>query len=185
QAVYMAPTKALCSERCKDWQKKFRTLGVTCNELTGDSNGYQMQEIQRSQIIVTTPEKWDSTTRKWRDHKSLMGFVRLFLIDEVHTLNEPGRGATLEVVVSRMQTVSLEMQRESGGSSTKSRLRILALSATVPNIQDVGNWLRDPAHGPATIRVFGEEFRPVQLHREVLAFHGGEGGNKGAFAFEK
>ena len=33
--VYIAPTKALCSERCKDWKNKFRLLGITCNELTG------------------------------------------------------------------------------------------------------------------------------------------------------
>ena len=44
-------------------------------------------------------------TRKWRDHKSLVQLVRLFLIDEVHQLNDDTRGPTMEAIVSRMKTV--------------------------------------------------------------------------------
>lgn len=60
----MAPTKALCNERANDWKKKFQHLGITCNELTGDTEQTNVSEAQRSNIIVTTPEKWDSTTRR-------------------------------------------------------------------------------------------------------------------------
>jgi ATP-dependent DNA helicase HFM1/MER3 len=49
---------------------------------------------------LTTPEKWDSITRKWKEIKYLVGQVALLLIDEVHLLHED-RGATLEAVVSR------------------------------------------------------------------------------------
>lgn len=49
---------------------------------------------------MTTPEKWDSITRKWKEIKYLVGQVALLLIDEVHLLHED-RGATLEAVVSR------------------------------------------------------------------------------------
>jgi ATP-dependent DNA helicase HFM1/MER3 len=45
-------------------------------------------------IIVTTPEKWDSTTRGWKDRKTLVSQIGLLLIDEVHLLKED-RGATL------------------------------------------------------------------------------------------
>ncbi|KAJ3288448.1 Sec63, partial [Borealophlyctis nickersoniae] len=168
KVVYMAPTKALCNERTKDWQKKFRTLGLTCNELTGDTNYGQMYEIQRSNIIVTTPEKWDSMTRRWRDYKNLMGLMRLFMIDEVHMLNEAGRGATLEVVVSRMQTVSHELESQQQKASGTG-IRLLALSATVPNVADIAI-------------VFGEEFRPVQLQKEVIGYPGNP---NNPFVFEK
>ncbi|KNC99300.1 uncharacterized protein SPPG_09286 [Spizellomyces punctatus DAOM BR117] len=182
KVVYMAPTKALCNERTKDWQQKFRTLGISCNELTGDTDNLRTYEIQRSNIIVTTPEKWDSMTRRWRDYKSLMGLLRLIMIDECHCLNEPGRGATLEVVVSRMKTVNLELQRDSKNRPHfASRLRLLALSATVPNIQDIAAWLKHPDHSPAEVRVFGEEFRPVQLQKEVFGYYSN---NNNYFSFE-
>ncbi|KAI9009744.1 Sec63 Brl domain-containing protein [Gaertneriomyces semiglobifer] len=168
--VYMAPTKALCNERTKDWQQKFRMLGLTCNELTGDTDNLRIYEIQQSNIIVTTPEKWDSMTRRWRDYKNLMGLVRLIMIDECHTLSDPGRGATLEVVISRMKTVNSELKRERVGDPFfGSKIRFLAVSATVPNIDDIAAWLKED-NQPAEVKVFGDEFRPVKLRREVLGF---------------
>ena len=56
-----------------------------------------------------------------------MQLVRLFLVDEVHILKDE-RGATLEAVVSRMKSVVLN-------------IRFVALSATVPNSEDIAIWL--------------------------------------------
>ena len=159
--VYQAPTKALCSERCGDWQSKFGPLGMQCAELTGDTDASQMRHVQAANIIITTPEKWDSITRRWKDHTRLMRLVKLFLIDEVHTLKE-SRGATLEAVVSRMK-------------STGSSVRFIALSATIPNSEDVATWLsRDSTHPdlPARREVFGQEFRPVRLQKLVYGYPG-------------
>jgi len=155
--VYMAPTKSLCSERQRDWRSKFATLDLTCAELTGDTDNAHLRSVQSAHIIVTTPEKWDSMTRKWKDHAKLMQLVKLFLIDEVHILRDT-RGATLEAVVSRMKSVG-------------SNVRFVALSATVPNSEDIATWLgRDPTsqHIPAPRERFGEEFRPVKLQKHVI-----------------
>jgi ATP-dependent DNA helicase HFM1/MER3 len=69
KAVYMAPTKALTSERAADWKRKFEQLGLgwTVAELTGDTapGPDVWKSIKRSRLIVTTPEKWDSITRSW------------------------------------------------------------------------------------------------------------------------
>ncbi|OJD15928.1 hypothetical protein AJ78_03871 [Emergomyces pasteurianus Ep9510] len=170
KVVYQAPTKSLCSERFRDWQKKFTSLDLQCAELTGDTDHAQLRNVQNSNIIITTPEKWDSMTRKWRDHIKLMQLVKLFLIDEVHILKE-NRGATLEAVVSRMKSVD-------------SNVRFVALSATVPNSEDIGAWLgRDPTtqHLPAHRERFGEEFRPVKLQKFVYGYQG----NRNDFAFDK
>jgi replicative superfamily II helicase len=86
KVIYVAPTKALCHERAMDWKSKFGKLNISCNELTGDSAWSGLDEVKKSTIIVTTPEKWDSITRTWRDYKALMKTIRLFLIDEVHML---------------------------------------------------------------------------------------------------
>ena len=43
--------------------KKLRPLGVTVRELTGDMQ-LTKSEIMQTQMLVTTPEKWDVVTRK-------------------------------------------------------------------------------------------------------------------------
>jgi ATP-dependent DNA helicase HFM1/MER3 len=170
KVVYQAPTKSLCSERFRDWRAKFSTLDLQCCELTGDTDQAQMRNVQSASIIITTPEKWDSMTRKWKDHARLMQLIKLFLIDEVHILKET-RGATLEAVVSRMKSID-------------SNVRFVALSATVPNSEDIASWLgRDPTnqHIPAHRERFGEEFRPVKLQKFVYGYHS----NGNDFVFDK
>lgn len=106
--------------------------------------------------------------------------VQLVLIDEVHLLHEK-RGATLEgnffrisfsmylAVVSRMKLIK---------KKEKSNLRYLewllnylfrfiALSATIPNISDVAEWLNVPKEGT---KHFSENFRPVPVRYTILIF---------------
>lgn len=154
--VYIAPTKALCKEKAEQWRKLFGIMSVPVSELTGDTSRAEVRMVREAKIIVTTPEKWDSVTRSWIDHRRLLDLVELFLIDEVHILKE-SRGATLEAVVSRMKTYG-------------SKVRFIALSATIPNSADIASWLgRDHANPnvPAQREVFGEEFRPVKLQKIV------------------
>ncbi|XP_070567213.1 probable ATP-dependent DNA helicase HFM1 [Ptychodera flava] len=168
--VYMAPIKALCSERCDDWQQKFGPVGLKCKELTGDSEWDDYFELQDTNIIMTTPEKWDSMTRKWRDNKSLVQMVKLFLIDEVHTLNDEARGATMEAVISRMKTIqSAQSQTDNPLTVKSSKLRFLAISATIPNIGDVGEWLGDSSEAAFTYKL-DDTHRPVRLRKVVLGF---------------
>ncbi|KAI0112603.1 P-loop containing nucleoside triphosphate hydrolase protein [Nemania sp. FL0031] len=168
--VYQAPTKSLCSEKARNWQAKFSHMNLQCVELTGDTSQAEAYRVGSASIIVTTPEKWDSITRKWKDHRKLLELVRLVLIDEVHILKDV-RGATLEAVVSRMKTIG-------------ANIRFVAISATVPNIDDVAKWLgRDNRNQiePARFEVFGEELRPVKLQRYVYGYDG----SPNDFIFEK
>ncbi|XP_041886174.1 probable ATP-dependent DNA helicase HFM1 isoform X4 [Corvus kubaryi] len=135
KVVYMAPIKALCSQRFDDWKEKFGPIGLTCKELTGDTLMDDLFEIHHADIIITTPEKWDSMTRRWRDN-SIVQLVRLFLIDEVHVIKDENRGATLEVVVSRMKTVQASLWRLLESHDAVPPLRFVAVSATIPNTQD-------------------------------------------------
>ncbi|KXX76301.1 ATP-dependent DNA helicase MER3 [Madurella mycetomatis] len=168
--VYQAPTKALCAEKARDWGKKFSHMNLKCAELTGDTSQAEMRRVGDASIIVTTPEKWDSITRKWHDHRRLLQMVELFLIDEVHILKD-ARGATLEAVVSRMKTIG-------------ANVRFVALSATVPNSDGIAKWLgRDHKNQqlPAHCETFGEEYRPVKLQKFVYGFES----NSNDFIFDK
>ncbi|XP_074688570.1 putative ATP-dependent DNA helicase HFM1 [Strix aluco] len=168
KVVYMAPIKALCSQRFDDWKEKFGPVGLSCKELTGDTVMDDLFEIHHAHIIITTPEKWDSMTRRWRDN-SIVHLVRLFLIDEVHVIKDESRGATLEVVVSRMKTVQSSLWRLSENHDTVPPLRFVAVSATIPNAEDIAEWLSD-SKMPAVCLKIDEDQRPVKLRKIVLGF---------------
>ncbi|KIY66335.1 P-loop containing nucleoside triphosphate hydrolase protein [Cylindrobasidium torrendii FP15055 ss-10] len=153
KCIYMAPTKALCSERYRDWTTKFGPLGVKCTI-----------------SYVTTAEKWDSLTRNWDDHSTILSSILLFLVDEVHILNE-SRGSTLEVVVSRMRM---------RGSS----VRFVMVSATAPNVQDIAAWIGsiDKSQDSAKVFEFGEDFRPCKLKKVVIGVQRNKNQNDFMFA---
>lgn len=129
--VYVAPMKALAAEITRKFGKRLAWLGIQVRELTGDMQ-LSRQEIADTQIIVTTPEKWDVVTRKPTGEGALASKVRLLIIDEVHLLNEE-RGAVIETIVARtLRQVE----------SSQSLIRIVGLSATLPNYIDVSDFLR-------------------------------------------
>ncbi|CAN9514188.1 unnamed protein product [Ophioblennius macclurei] len=148
--VYVAPMKALAAEMTNYFSKRLEPLGIAVKELTGDMQ-LTKGEILRTQMLVTTPEKWDVVTRKSVGDVALSQIVRLLILDEVHLLHED-RGPVLESLVAR--TIR---QVE----STQSMIRILGLSATLPNYLDVAAFLHvNPYIG---LFYFDGRFRPVPL----------------------
>lgn len=67
---------------------------------------------------------------------SFFSDISLLLIDEVHLLNDP-RGAAVEAIVSRIKIVSGNPKMK---SNPLAQVRFLAVSATIPNIEDLGNF---------------------------------------------
>ena len=100
-------------------------------------------------MIVTTPEKWDVITRKGGE-VSVASSLRLLIIDEVHLLNDE-RGPVIETLVARTHR-----QVE----TTQSMIRIVGLSATLPNPADVAKFL---GVSDAGLFVFDQSFRPIPL----------------------
>lgn len=147
--LYLAPLKSLVQERLKDWKRKLQPLGVECQELTGDKAiGEDLQLTQKFQNVVylSTPERWDAITRKWKDNAEVLDRIGLIMIDEVHLLGDD-RGAVLESIVTRALIMSRDIPP-----------RIIALSASTRNVSDIGRWLRAPQDA---IFYFGEEHRPI------------------------
>ncbi|CAN8276345.1 unnamed protein product [Cochlearia groenlandica] len=176
KTVYVSPSKALVQEKLRDWNQKFNSWGICCLELTGDNETYSKKNIQDADIILTTPEKFDAVSR-YRVTSGGLGFfgdIALVLIDEVHLLNDP-RGAALEAIVSRIKILSSNHELR---SSPLASVRLLAVSATIPNIEDLAEWLKVPTAG---IKKFGEEMRPVKLTTKVFGYAPA----KNDFLFEK
>lgn len=64
--VYIAPMKALAQEVVAKFGKALAGLGLQVREYTGDMQ-LSKRELTATNMIVTTPEKWDVVTRKGSD----------------------------------------------------------------------------------------------------------------------
>ena len=144
--------KALAQEVVAKFSQRLSPLGLIVRELTGDMQ-LTRREVDESQLIVTTPEKWDVVTRK-AGEGSLPSQVRLVILDEVHLLAEE-RGAVIEAIVARtMRQVEASQQI----------VRLVGLSATLPGYQDVASFLR-VGRG---LFFFGPEHRPTPLKQTFI-----------------
>ena len=152
--VYIAPLKALVQEQVGNFGKRLESYGIKVSELTGDRQ-LTKQQIADTQIIVTTPEKWDVITRKATD-MSYTNLVRLIVIDEIHLLHDD-RGPVLESIVAR----TIRRIEQNGEP-----VRLIGLSATLPNYRDVASFLRvDALKG---LFHFDGSFRPCPLRQEFI-----------------
>lgn len=148
--IYVCPMKALATEMVTNFSKKLAPVGISVKECTGDMQ-LTKKEIAETQMLVTTPEKWDVITRKGAVDTEVVGLVKLLIIDEVHLLNG-SRGPVIEALVARTlrQVVS-----------SQSMIRIVALSATLPGYLDVAQFLKvNPKNG---LFFFDNRFRSVPL----------------------
>ncbi|KAL8464183.1 hypothetical protein ACS0TY_033921 [Phlomoides rotata] len=153
RAVYIAPIEALAKERHDDWKKKFgEGLGMRVVELTGET-ATDLKLLEKGQIIVSTPEKWDALSRRWKQRKHIQQ-VSLFIIDELHLIGGPG-GPVLEIIVSRMRYIASQLEN---------KIRIVALSTSLANAKDLGEWIGATSHG---LFNFPPGVRPVPLEIHI------------------
>ncbi|KAG6435879.1 hypothetical protein SASPL_100760 [Salvia splendens] len=152
RAVYIAPIEALAKERYQDWKKKFgEGLGMRVVELTGET-ATDLKLLEKGQIIISTPEKWDALSRRWKQRKHVQQ-VSVFIVDELHLIGGQG-GPILEVIVSRMRYIASQLEN---------KIRIVALSSSLANAKDLGEWIGATSHGlfnfPPTVRPV-----PLEIH---------------------
>ncbi len=142
KVLYIVPLKALASEKKDDFEK-FSHLGIRAHMSTGDLDSDD-KNLSDADVIVATSEKADSMIRhgsEWMDH------VGLVIADEIHMIHDPGRGPTLEVILTKL------MRRNR-------KLQIIALSATMSNAFDLAEWLH--------AKLVESDWRPIPLKEGVF-----------------
>lgn len=159
--VYVAPMKALAAEVVGKFGKRLGPLGLKVREYTGDMR-LSYKEANETDILVTTPEKWDVVTRK--SSSSLSSSITLLILDEVHLLYDE-RGAVVESIVARTRRFS---------ETARKRIRLVGLSATLPNYKDVASFL-NVEEGKGLFH-FGPGYRPVPLSQTFIGITAGEHG---------
>ncbi|XP_024008125.1 LOW QUALITY PROTEIN: DExH-box ATP-dependent RNA helicase DExH12 [Eutrema salsugineum] len=153
RVVYIAPLEAIAKEQFRIWERKFgKGLGLRVVELTGETT-LDLKLLEKGQIIISTPEKWDALSRRWKQRKYIQQ-VSLFIVDELHLIGGHG-GTVLEVIVSRMRYIS---------SQGDNKIRIVALSTSLANAKDLGEWIGASSHG---LFNFPPGVRPVPLEIHI------------------
>lgn len=158
--VYVAPMKALVQEIAGSLAQKLSPLNIAVAELSGDSQ-LSRKKLEETHIIISTPEKWDIVTRRASEREFLQS-LRLVIIDEVHLLHDE-RGPVLESIVVRALRTS---------EKTQQPIRLLALSATLPNAVDVARFLRVPLD--RGLFTFSSAFRPCPLVQQYIGITEGK-----------
>lgn len=126
-----------------------------CLKFDGDSEMTDRSEIANSNVILTTFEKWEAFTRN-SENFMLASTVGLLLIDEFHIIGEE-RGAFLEAVMIRMKNICQD------------GLRIVAVSATIPNIIQVTQWLTNN-FGASKSLEFDQSFRATPIDKYAIGY---------------
>ena len=143
KALYIVPLKALASEKYEDLVR-FESLGMKVGESSGDYDEID-PKLHKYDIVIATSEKADSLLRhrvKWLDQLSVV------VADEVHLINDPERGPTLEVTLVKFRSFNPNAQ-------------VIALSATIRNAKELAEWL--------DADLVQSDWRPVPLKEGVYA----------------
>lgn len=141
KALYIVPLRALASEKYHEFKEKYSKLGMRVAVSTGDLDSSD-DWLGNYDLIVMSNEKADSLLRhgaRW------MADVTLIIADEIHMLNDPSRGPTLEIVLTRLRSIA--------------NAQILALSATISNAEEIAEWL--------SAELVRSEYRPITLYHGV------------------
>ncbi len=140
KAVYVVPLRALAAEKHKQFVKDYPELKIALTSGETDSADAYLEAYD---VIITTSEKLDSLIR----HRApWLPSVRVLILDEIHLLNDPGRGPTLEVLITLLRRLLPTLQ-------------VIGLSATIGNPHELADWM-DAA-------LVLDDWRPVRLDKGV------------------
>lgn len=148
KVIYIVPMRALATEIASKYRKKLGGQRVV--EYTGDTE-MRVEDMIGYDVVVSTPEKFDVVTRK--QYNVFQSRIGLVILDEIHMLQDE-RGPVVEAIVCRVFRYVELWQRH---------IRIVGLSATLPNYSDVGMFLR-----AEHVFSFDGGYRPVPLRMCVV-----------------
>jgi helicase len=142
RSLYIVPLRALAAEKYDSFAG-FREMGVGVGISTGDFDKRD-ERLGRNHIIIATSEKADSLIR---NGAAWISDLAVLVIDEIHLLNDPKRGPTLEMTITKLLRLN-------------PRIQVIGLSATVANSRELAEWLKAD--------VVNSDWRPIALREGII-----------------
>ncbi|WP_079158576.1 DEAD/DEAH box helicase [Streptomyces caniscabiei] len=143
KAAWLVPQRSLTDELDRELEN-WRRHGIEVVRLTGEY-ATDTELVREADIWVATTEKFEAICRNG-SLGGVLAEVGCLVVDEIHLLGDPARGAVLEAVLTRVREDSAQT-------------RIVGLSATVANADEVADWL-----GARLIRT---SWRPTRLTWQI------------------
>nr|WP_141564024.1 DEAD/DEAH box helicase [Methanotorris formicicus] len=140
KGLFIVPLKALASEKYDEFRRKYEKYGLKVALSIGDYD--EKEYLSKYNIIITTAEKLDSLMRHnidWLD------YVYVAIVDEIHMINDEKRGGTLEVLLTKLKNLNVQ---------------IVGLSATIGNPEELAEWLN--------AELVIDNWRPVELRKGIF-----------------
>jgi len=150
--VYLTPLRALTSEKFEEFKKLEKlSLGrkIKVAISTGDSKE-KKEKLEDADVIFLTNESMDANMAFQKDWIYDIGLV---VSDEIHLIGDSGRGPTLEIILTRLRS----------GFFGKNPPKIIGLSATISNSDELADWLN--------CELIESTFRRVPLSEAVYSRH--------------
>ncbi|MDI5973979.1 DEAD/DEAH box helicase [Streptomyces sp. SL13] len=139
KAAWLVPQRSLTDELDRDLET-WRRAGRKVVRLTGEY-AVDAELIRTADLWVATTEKFEAISRTGSLRAALTE-VGCLIVDEIHLLGDPTRGPVLEALLTRVREDSTQV-------------RIIGLSATVANAEQVADWL--------SARLIRSPWRPTRL----------------------
>lgn len=168
KGIYVSPSKALAQEKIDDWTSKEHHFNDLNTEiLTGDYRltPDRVSGLNNADLVLKTIEMLNSKLRNIKDDKiSYLHETGCLVIDESHKIgvgnasgNNSGndRGAKLEIAIMKMAEVN-------------PNCRIVALSATLPNVEEFAAWLSELTKRKTYVIV--SKYRPCPLFTHYIPY---------------
>jgi len=133
KVIYTVPLISIQNEKIKEF-KELEKHGISVGK-----------DPRSSDLAIMVFESFDILTRfSWNTLKE----IDLLIVDEFHMIGEYTRGPIIECAITRSMILNPGM-------------RIIALSATLSNLEEIGAWLN--------AKVIQHDYRPVPLYKEVIS----------------
>lgn len=141
KAIYIVPLKALATEKYKHFKSRYEGLFTTALSISDIDSADSY--LAKYDLIICTSEKLDSLIR----HSTpWISDVECLIVDEIHLLNDPNRGPTLEILITLLREILKKIQ-------------IIGLSATIGNAPSLASWL--------DAQLVIDTWRPVELKQGI------------------
>lgn len=184
-AMVVLPFVALCEERADSFERLFSGAEIRVRRMFGGRGGAIPNDQKANTLLVLTPERANQVISRLLEEKRLHE-ISIVVVDELHLIQDETRGATMELLLTKLVYSSGSWRRKAGDDVEKNALddtsqttysvgrtrggvrdqrttQIVGMSASIPNLTSLAEWL--------SAKLFVTNVRPVELEICVKSGH--------------
>ena len=128
KVIFISPYKAIAEEKRQDFEY-YNKYGWSSISSANPNEIKDNIDYSKFNLISMTYEKFDSVLNNARFVNGWLKRVGLLVVDEAHMISDGERGPTLESSITKVITLF------------DKKIKILMLSAVLPNVESVANWI--------------------------------------------